>query len=180
MPPCSTRTRRLLPYDFSRKSARIRTGRSCHSYIPAVIVRAGSCVVAHGACVFKQVVVVAGEVNAAGKRADMERHWREVGTVTERRRCGTESIFSDELHAEADVHRRWQDAPVSVLRSAAQGAPQEPHTRVCPAEEIDLVAGEIDASQKQIGDRLHRIERKSDAQVFIGEQLLDDHSNASS
>jgi hypothetical protein len=48
---------------------------------------------------------------------------------------------------------------------AAQGARQEPHTRICPAEEIDLVAGEIDASQTQIGDRLHRIERKLGAQV---------------
>ena len=100
--------------------------------------------------------------------------------MTGRRRCGAESIPSDELHVDADVYRRRQDGPASVLRLAAQGAPQEPHTRICPAEEIDLVAGEIDASQKQIGDRLHRIERKSDAQVFIGEQLLDDHSNASS
>jgi hypothetical protein len=100
--------------------------------------------------------------------------------VTGRVEWGAESIRSHELHAEADVYRRWQDVPASVLRLAAQRAPQEPHTRICPAEEIDLVAGEIDASQKQIGDRLHRIERKSGAQVFIGEQLHDDHSNASS
>ena len=73
-----------------------------------------------------------------------------------------------------------RDAQSSVLRCACHGASQEPHTRICPAEEIDLGAGEIDAPQKQIGDHLHRIERKSDAQVLIGKQLLDDHSNASS
>jgi hypothetical protein len=32
----------------------------------------------------------------------------------------------------------------------------------------------------RFGDRLHPVERKSDAQSLIGEQLLDDHSKACS
>ena len=35
-------------------------------------------------------------------------------------------------------------------------------------------------SQEKLGDRLHPVERKSDAQVLIGEELLDNHSNARS
>ena len=59
----------------------------------------------------------------------------------------------------------------SVLRCASQGASQEPHTSIGPAQEIDLVAGKIETSQAQLGDRFHPVERKSDAQVLIGEQL---------
>jgi hypothetical protein len=55
---------------------------------------------------------------------------------------------------------------------------QEPETSIRPAKEVDLLAGELDTSQTQLGDRLDLIERKSDAQVLIGEQLLDDRSNA--
>ena len=36
----------------------------------------------------------------------------------------------------------------SVLRCALHGASQEPHTSIGPAQEIDLVAGEIEISQE--------------------------------
>jgi hypothetical protein len=72
------------------------------------------------------------------------------------------------------------DARSSLLRRASHGASQEPHTSIGPAQEIDLVAGEIEASQKQLSDGVHPVERKSDAQVLIGEQLVDDHSNTGS
>jgi hypothetical protein len=45
----------------------------------------------------------------------------------------------------------------------------EPQTGIRPAEEIDFVAGEIEASEKQVGDRFYRVEGKSKAQVSIGE-----------
>jgi hypothetical protein len=72
------------------------------------------------------------------------------------------------------------DVRSSVLRCAAYGASHKPHTSIGPAQEIDLVAGEIEASQKQVGDGLYRIDRKSGAQVLIGEKLVNDHSNARS
>ena len=54
------------------------------------------------------------------------------------------------------------------------------HNGIGPAKEVDLVAREIETSQAQFGDRLDRVERESDAPVLIGEQLVDDHSNARS
>jgi hypothetical protein len=45
----------------------------------------------------------------------------------------------------------------------------EPQTGIRPAEEVDFVAGEIEASEKQVGDRFYRVEGKSKAQVSIGE-----------
>jgi hypothetical protein len=68
----------------------------------------------------------------------------------------------------------------SLLRRASHGASQEPQTSIRPAEQVYLVAREIEASQKQFGDGFHWIERKSDAQGLIGEQPRDDHSNAGS
>jgi hypothetical protein len=65
-----------------------------------------------------------------------------------------------------------------VLSFASYFVAQEPETSIRPAKEVDLLAGELDTSQTQLGDRLDLIERKSDAQVLIGEQLLDDRSNA--
>jgi hypothetical protein len=63
---------------------------------------------------------------------------------------------------------------------AARHLTQEPHPRIGPAKEIDLVAGEIEALQQQFRDRLQRVERKSNAQVLIGKQFLDHDSNTSS
>jgi hypothetical protein len=47
-----------------------------------------------------------------------------------------------------------------VLRLVSHGAPEEPNASIRPAEEIDLVACEIEPSQCQRGDGLHRIDRK--------------------
>jgi hypothetical protein len=65
----------------------------------------------------------------------------------------------------------------SVLPFAAHFVAQEPQTIIRLPKEVDLIAGELDTSQTQLGDRLEPIERKPDAQVLIGEQLLDDRSN---
>jgi hypothetical protein len=70
------------------------------------------------------------------------------------------------------------DTLLTVARLS--GVSQEPQTSIRPAEQIDLVRAEIDTSQTQLGDRLNPVERKSDSQVLIGEQLLDNHSNARS
>jgi hypothetical protein len=64
-----------------------------------------------------------------------------------------------------------------VLPFASHVVAQEPQTSIRPAKEVDLVAGELDTSQTQLGHRLDPIERKPDAQALIGEQLLDDGSN---
>jgi hypothetical protein len=63
---------------------------------------------------------------------------------------------------------------------AAHHLTEEPHPRIGPAKKIDLVAGEIETLQQQFYDRLHPVERKSNAQALIGKQLLYDHSNTSS
>jgi hypothetical protein len=68
----------------------------------------------------------------------------------------------------------------SALWFAAHHRPREPHSRIGPAKKIDFVAGEIEALQQQFCDRLHPVERKSNTQLLIGKQLLDDHSNTSS
>ena len=75
------------------------------------------------------------------------------------------------------AHRTTRGRP-QCCHSPLTCVAQEPQTSIRPAKEVDLVAGELETSQTQLGDRLHPIERKSDAQVLIGEQLLDDHSNA--
>jgi hypothetical protein len=62
---------------------------------------------------------------------------------------------------------------------AARPLTQEPHPRIGPTKEVDLIAGEVEALQQQFCDRLPRVERKSNAQVLIGKQLLDHDSNTS-
>ena len=66
------------------------------------------------------------------------------------------------------------------LRFAAPHFTQEPHPRIGPAKKIDLVAGEIEALQQQVRDRLPRVECQSNAQILIGKQFLDHDSNNSS
>jgi hypothetical protein len=68
----------------------------------------------------------------------------------------------------------------SVLPFASHGLTQEPQISIRPGEQFDLVLTEIEASQKQLGHRLHPVERKSDTQVLVGEQLLDDPCNGHS
>jgi hypothetical protein len=36
----------------------------------------------------------------------------------------------------------------------------------------------FDTAQTQLGDRINSVERKSDAQALVGEQFVDDYSNA--
>jgi hypothetical protein len=71
-------------------------------------------------------------------------------------------------------------APFSLLGLPAHGVTQEPHTSVRSEKKVYLVAREIETVQKQLGDRPDAVERKSDAQLFIGEELLDDYSNSCS
>jgi hypothetical protein len=73
---------------------------------------------------------------------------------------------------------RTSRGPASVLPFPSHGLTQEPQISIRPGEQFDLVLTEIEASQKQLGEHLHPVERKSDAQVLIGEQLPDDQSNA--
>jgi hypothetical protein len=67
-----------------------------------------------------------------------------------------------------------------VLPFGAHAVCAEPQTGIRPAQEIDLVAGEIEASEKQLRDRFYRVEGKPNPQVSIREQLIDDESNAGS
>jgi hypothetical protein len=57
----------------------------------------------------------------------------------------------------------------SVLRFGARVVCAEPQTGIRPVQEIDLVAGEIEASEKQLGDRFHPVEGKSNTKVSIRE-----------
>jgi hypothetical protein len=61
---------------------------------------------------------------------------------------------------------------------AARDVIQEPHTSIRPAKQNDVFPAEIETSQTELGDCLDLIVRKSDAQVLIREQLLDDLLNA--
>jgi hypothetical protein len=61
---------------------------------------------------------------------------------------------------------------------AARDVTQEPQTSIRPAKQVDVFPAEIETSQTEIGDCLDPIERKSEAQVLIREQMLDDLSNA--
>jgi hypothetical protein len=45
------------------------------------------------------------------------------------------------------------------------------------AKQVDVVPAEIKTSQTELGDCLDAIERKSDPQVLIREQLFHDFSN---
>jgi hypothetical protein len=48
-----------------------------------------------------------------------------------------------------------------VLPFGSHVACGKPQTSIRPTQEIDFVAGEIDASEKQVGDRFYRVEGKS-------------------
>jgi hypothetical protein len=55
---------------------------------------------------------------------------------------------------------------------------EEPHPSIRPAKQVDVFPAEIRTLQKELGDRLDAIDRKSDPQALIREQLLHDLSNA--
>jgi hypothetical protein len=59
---------------------------------------------------------------------------------------------------------------------ASRDVTQEPHTSISPAKQVDVVPAEIKTSQTELGDCLDAIERKSEPQVLIREQLLHDPS----
>jgi hypothetical protein len=57
---------------------------------------------------------------------------------------------------------------VSVSPIGSHVLAREPQAGISPAQEIDLVAGEIGTSEEQIGNRFQRVEGKSNAQGSIG------------
>jgi hypothetical protein len=73
------------------------------------------------------------------------------------------------------ANRKARVGPVPPF--ACDFVSQEPQASIRLAKKVDLVAGELDTSHTQIGDRLDPLERKSDPQVLIGEQRLNNRSN---
>jgi hypothetical protein len=58
---------------------------------------------------------------------------------------------------------------VSVLPFGSHVVCDVPQIDIRPAQDIHLVAGEIGAPEKQVGDRSNRVESKSNAHGSIGE-----------
>jgi len=71
---------------------------------------------------------------------------------------------------------RFRTAP-SVLRHESL-VEHKPEAGLSAAKKIDLIVCEVEPPEAQLGDRVDAIARKPDAQIFIGEQFVDDHSDA--
>ena len=71
-----------------------------------------------------------------------------------------------------------QDARRRSLLPLASLVDEEPQASIRPEKQVDVFPAEIETSQTELGDCLDPIERESEAQVLIREQLFDDPSNA--